>query len=54
MGLQELMVIAFFLVAVVYTARVIYRNVKPQKNCSSGCGKCGVDFSNVKLPESKA
>ncbi|HEY0897673.1 MAG TPA: FeoB-associated Cys-rich membrane protein [Sphingobacteriaceae bacterium] len=52
MGLQEIIVAALFLVAIIYTARVIYRNLKPQSNCASGCGKCGVDFSHIKAPKS--
>ena len=51
MGLQEIIVAALFLIALIYTARVVYRNLRPKSNCASGCGKCGADFSQIKIPK---
>ena len=53
MELQEVLLIAIFSCAVFYIIRVVYRSLKPGNGCSSGCGKCGADFSNNKLPEFK-
>lgn len=53
MGAQEIIVAALFAIAVFYIARIVYRNLQSKKGCSSGCGKCGADFSNIKIPETK-
>jgi len=50
MGIQEILVTVLFIAAIVYVGRLIYNNLKPNKDCGSNC-KCGVDFSKVKLPE---
>jgi len=47
MGAQEIIVAALFALAVFYVARMIYRTLRSDKGCASGCGKCGVDFSNI-------
>lgn len=47
MGAQEIIVIALFALAVFYVGRMIYRTLKSDKGCASGCGKCGVDFSDI-------
>ncbi|WP_207421989.1 FeoB-associated Cys-rich membrane protein [Desertivirga brevis] len=46
MGVQELLVVALFLIALFYIGRIIYRNAKPQGGCGTSC-KCGIDFSNI-------
>lgn len=53
MGVQEIIVIALFVIAVFYVGRIIYRNLKSKKSCASGCGKCGADFSKIKIPDAK-
>jgi hypothetical protein len=53
MGAQELIVIALFAVAMFYIGSIIYRNLQPKKGCGSNC-KCGVDFSDLKIPEEKS
>jgi len=50
MNTQEILVMLIFVAAVFYIARIIYKNLKAKNACSSGCGKCGVDFSNIKQP----
>jgi len=53
MGVQEVLVAALFAFAVFYVGRMIYRTLKSDKGCASGCGKCGVDFSNVQPDKQK-
>ncbi|MCO4292922.1 FeoB-associated Cys-rich membrane protein [Solitalea sp. MAHUQ-68] len=53
--IQQLLVGMFFLVALWYVGRMVYRQVKPKKNsCGANC-KCGVDFSELEknLPNEK-
>ncbi|TDG37230.1 FeoB-associated Cys-rich membrane protein [Pedobacter changchengzhani] len=53
MDIQTILVFLFFAAALVYVVRLVYKSVQSKKNgCSSGCGKCGVDFSNIKTPKS--
>ncbi|MCX2481719.1 FeoB-associated Cys-rich membrane protein [Pedobacter sp. MC2016-15] len=50
MDVQIILVGLLFLAALFYIGRIIYRSVVPKKGgCASGCGKCGVDFSNVEI-----
>jgi len=49
METQEVLVILIFAVAIAYIGRFIYKNLYSKNGCSSGCGKCGADFSNVKI-----
>ncbi|MBC8051479.1 MAG: FeoB-associated Cys-rich membrane protein [Sphingobacteriaceae bacterium] len=49
MQVQEILVALIFLIALFYIGRLIFRNLKSDKGCSSGCGKCGVDFSDANL-----
>jgi hypothetical protein len=51
MGVQEVLVILLFAIALLYIARIVYKNLQSKNGCSSGCGKCGVDFSDVKVKE---
>ena len=53
MGIQEIIVAVIFAVALFYLGRMIYRSLSSDKGCASNCGKCGVDFSKVKIPEQK-
>lgn len=48
MQVQEIFVMLAFAIALIYIGRIIYRNFRSDKGCASGCGKCGVDFSDVK------
>jgi hypothetical protein len=52
MGVQEVLVILLFTIALSYIARVVYKNLQSKNGCSSGCGKCGVNFSDVKPKDS--
>ncbi|MEJ6982532.1 FeoB-associated Cys-rich membrane protein [Pedobacter sp. P351] len=49
MGVQEVLVILLFTIALVYVGRIVYKNLQSKNGCSSGCGKCGVDFSDVRI-----
>lgn len=51
MGIQELLLAAIFVMALLYLGRMIYRSLNSDKGCASNCGKCGVDFSKIKIPE---
>jgi len=53
MGVQEILLAVIFVIALIYIGRMMYRNLKSDKNCASGCGKCGADFSKIKIPEQK-
>ncbi|TZF85923.1 FeoB-associated Cys-rich membrane protein (plasmid) [Pedobacter sp. BS3] len=48
MTFQGILVALVFLLAAAYIGRSVYRNLHSKKGCSSGCGKCGVDFSEIK------
>jgi len=54
MGIQEIIVAVIFAVALFYIGRMVYRSLTSEKGCASNCGKCGADFSKIKLPEQKA
>jgi hypothetical protein len=53
MGVQEILLAAIFVIALAYLGRMMYRNLKSDKDCASGCGKCGADFSKIKIPQEK-
>lgn len=53
MNFQEIIVILLFAAALVYVTRVVYNSLKAKSGCGSGC-KCGVDFSEVNMPQKKA
>jgi hypothetical protein len=44
---QLILVFLLFSAAVIYVARMIYRNFTRKTGCASGCGKCAVDFSKL-------
>ncbi|MFA4867651.1 MAG: FeoB-associated Cys-rich membrane protein [Pedobacter sp.] len=53
MDIQSILVTLLFVAAIFYIGRIIYRSAFPKSgSCASGCGKCGVDFSNIK-PDKK-
>lgn len=52
MGLQEVILVIIFAAAIFYIARMVYRNLTAKKGCGTSC-KCGVDFSDLKIPEQK-
>ena len=53
MGIQEIIMIILFAVALFYIGRTFYRSLNAKKGCASGCGKCGADFSKVNIPDQK-
>lgn len=48
MDIQEIIVLALFVLAVAYIGRLIFRSLRSKKGCASGCNGCGVDFTNIK------
>ncbi len=54
MDLQLILVLLLFLLALIYMARLMYKSMNSKKGCASNCGKCAADFSEVKIPGSKA
>jgi hypothetical protein len=53
MDVQSILVVVLFFLAVFSLARMIYRSLSNKKACASNCGKCGADFSDIKIPEAK-
>lgn len=49
MEIQELIVGVIFLLAIYYVSKMLIRNFRSDKGCASGCGKCGIDFSEEAL-----
>jgi bacterioferritin-associated ferredoxin len=49
MGIQEVLMGLLFLAATIYIGRIIYKNFRSKKSCGTGCGKCGVDFTDVEI-----
>ncbi len=47
-GIQEIVVLALFVAALVYVGRIIYRSFQAKSACGTSC-KCSVDFSDVEL-----
>jgi hypothetical protein len=46
--IQQLLVAVFFLGALAYLGRLIYRSFKAKSGCASGCGKCGaIDLNKI-------
>lgn len=49
MSVQAIIVFLLFAAAILYVVRLVYRSIQAKKGgCSTGCNKCGVDFSEVK------
>jgi bacterioferritin-associated ferredoxin len=53
MGIQEILLAAIFILALLFLGRMVYRSLNSDKGCASNCGKCGADFSKIKIPEKK-
>lgn len=52
MDIQFILMLVVFGLALFYVARKVYRSIAAKnKGCSSGCGKCGADFSSVVPPQ---
>lgn len=47
--IQLLGVIVLFIAAIFYISRLVYKSLKAKKACSTGCKKCGVDFSEIEV-----
>lgn len=45
--IQQILVVIIFTIALFYIGRLIYRNFQAKSACSSGCGKCGIDFEKI-------
>ena len=46
--IQEIIVILIFVAALVYLARLVYRNFTTDAGCPKGCGSCSaVDFKKI-------
>lgn len=54
MDLQLTLVLLLFLLALIYIARLMYKSMNSKKGCASNCGKCGADFSDIKIPGPKS
>jgi hypothetical protein len=53
MDLQLLLVFTLFALAVLWLGKMVYRSMASKKACSSNCGKCAADFSDIKIPEAR-
>jgi hypothetical protein len=53
MGIQEILVILLFVIALFYIGRVVYRTFQSKKGCGTNC-KCGIDFSDVHIPDQRS
>jgi bacterioferritin-associated ferredoxin len=48
MIIQQILLFALFLAAVVYLGSVVYKSFQARSGCGSGCGKCtAVDFEKI-------
>lgn len=48
MEAQFVLMAATFILALAYVVKLVYRNIFHKKNgCTTGCNKCGADFSNI-------
>ncbi len=53
MGIQEIILVALFAMALFYVGRLIYKSLHAKKGCGNNC-KCGLDFSDINLTDSKS
>jgi len=53
MQTQEIIVILLFIGALFYVGRIVYRTFQTKKGCGTNC-KCGVDFSDVNIPDQRS
>ncbi|MBK0382266.1 FeoB-associated Cys-rich membrane protein [Pedobacter sp. SD-b] len=47
MDIQTIIVFLLFVAAAFYIGKLIYNGLKSKNGCANGCGKCGVDLSNI-------
>ena len=52
MVFQEIIILILFAFALLYMGKLFYKSFTSKKECGNNC-KCGVDFSEIKLPDSK-
>jgi hypothetical protein len=45
--IQEVLIVLIFIAAVAYLGRMVVRHFYMKEDCSSGCGKCGIDFTKI-------
>ncbi|TAE38984.1 MAG: FeoB-associated Cys-rich membrane protein [Sphingobacteriales bacterium] len=43
--MQNVLVILLFIAALAYMVRLVWRALRSNKGCASGCAKCKVDFT---------
>lgn len=53
MAIQEIFVLVLFLASLFYVGRIVYRTFQAKKGCGSNC-KCGIDFSDVDIPDQRS
>jgi len=47
--IQQLIIAALFIGALVYLGRIAWRNLRAKRGCATGCGKCSIaDIEPVK------
>lgn len=45
---QQIIIAVLFLAALGYLVYQVYKAFVSRKDCSSGCGTCGVDFNQIR------
>jgi hypothetical protein len=45
--IQQVVVVLIFIFAVAYLGRLVYRSITVKSDCTTGCGKCSVDFKKL-------
>jgi hypothetical protein len=45
--IQQIIVILIFITAVAYLLRTVYKSFQAKSACTTGCGKCSVDFTKI-------
>lgn len=45
--IQHVIIGVLFLTALVYVVYLIYQSFQVKSGCTSGCGKCGIDFNKI-------
>ncbi|MBL7846464.1 MAG: FeoB-associated Cys-rich membrane protein [Cyclobacteriaceae bacterium] len=48
--IQQILVGIIFLSALGFLTTLMIRSFRAKEGCASGCGKCGVDIAQVKVP----
>lgn len=44
---QQVIIAILFMAALGYVGYIIYKSLRADSGCSSGCGSCGIDFSKL-------